>query len=547
VDKQKLQGFLGDFVARWGQLSFNQRIMIGTLLIALGLSTFFVFQRANDDYDILYDNMSLPDAAAAVEKLKGLHENYRVTNGGHTLLVPREKKNELVLATANELTSENTINLAKIPPVLQGDVQKEWIKKLNTQSIEGILASINGIKQAQVIVTAPEHSVFSDDEVPITASVMLMVEPGFRLHDDQVKVIKNLVSHAVPGLTSENVAIADNMGNSLQVSSATSIGGQNEADIRQKTYEDKVAKKVLGILGPVVGKENAVVSVSAALNFDQTESEINRVIPSGGSGENPTGLAVSQQSDSEEYSGEKPKDSPAGQPGVASNSAPQYQGTSNKGKDSNYKHNKTTTNYTNSEEHKKIVYAPGTVERLTVAVVLNKVLTAKETDEIKELVESAVGIDASRGDTVNIKGFQFSAPPKDAEADLAQSAKSTQQQNFYLQIASLSAMVILAIIALFIFYNLFKRPADGEIVEDYDNYGGQFPQLGNGGDEGYALGGANAAAMLGGHGGAGEISYPALESKTDPELEMMRSSLNSMIADNPGEAARVLLSYMKDS
>src|SRR6478609_372867 len=121
--------------------------MIGTLLIALGLSTFFVFQRTNDDYDILYDNMSLPDAAAAVEKLKGLHENYRVTNGGHTLLVPREKKNELVLATANELTSENTINLAKIPPVLQGDVQKEWIKKLNTQSIEGILASINGIKQ----------------------------------------------------------------------------------------------------------------------------------------------------------------------------------------------------------------------------------------------------------------------------------------------------------------------------------------------------------------------------------------------------------------
>ena len=172
-------------------------------------------------------------------------------------------------------------------------------------------------------------------------------------------------------------------------------------------------------------------------------------------------------------------------------------------------------------------------------------MTAKETDEIRELVESAVGIDASRGDTVNIKGFQFSAPPKDAEADLAQSAKSAQQQNFYLQIASLSAMVILAIIALFIFYNLFKRPADGEIVEDYDNYGGHFPQLGNDGDEAYALGGAGAAAMLGG--GGGDTNYPALEASTDPELEMMRTTLSTMINDNPAEAARVLLSYMKDT
>jgi flagellar M-ring protein FliF len=542
VDKQKLKGFLGDFAARWNQLSFNQRITIGTLLVGLILSTFFVFQHTNDDFDILYDNMSLPDAAAAVEKLKGMHEPYRLANGGHTILVPRGKKNELVLATANELTSDNTINLAKIPPVLQGEVQKEWIKKLNTQSIEGILSSITGIKQAQVIVTQPEHSVFSDDEVPVTASVMLMVEPGFRLHDEQVKVIKNLVAHAVPGLTAENVAIADNMGNSLQgAASAVSMGGQNEADVRQKAYEDKVAKKVLGILSPVVGKENAVVSVSAMLNFDQAESEINRVIPSGGNSENPTGLAVSQQTDSEEYAGDKPKDN-SGQPGVVSNAAPQYQGTGAKVKDTSYKHSKTTTNYTNSEEHKKIVYAPGTVERLTVAVVLNKVLTVKETDEIKELVESAVGIDASRGDAVNIKGFQFSAPMKDAETDLAQAAKNAQQQNFFLQLASLGAMVALGLVALFIFYNLFKRPADGELVEEADGGYERLPEL-MGGGEHYALAaGGGSAGML----EDGGMSFPALESKLDPEIEHMRTSLNTLINEDPAEAARVLLSYMKE-
>lgn len=526
----RFNSILSGFTERWDMLSFNQRVMLGTLLIALIFSTFFVFQRTNDDYDILYDNMSLPDAAAAVEKLKGMHEPYRIANGGHTIMVPRGKKNELVLATANELTGENTINLAKIPPVLQGDVQKEWIKKLNTQEISAILNSIHGIKNAQVIVTQPEHTVFSDDEQPVTASVMLMVEPGFRLHDEQVKVIKNLVSHAVPGLKPDNVAIADNSGNPLVGPASVMAGGQSEADLRQKAYEDKITKKVLGILSPVVGKENAVVSVSAVLNFDQAESEINRVIPSGGGSDNPTGLAVSQQSDVEEYSGGNKPKTEGGPAGVESNVAPSYQGETQKDKTNDYKHSKTTTNYTNSEERKKVVYAPGTVERLTVAVVLNKVLTAKETQEISELVQNAAGIDLSRGDSVDIKGFQFSAPPSDPEKALSQAAQSASQQNFYLQLASVAAMLILGIAAMVIFYSLFRKPAEGEIVEEED--------------EEYSYitteeAAANAQLLE-------ETSFPALEARMDPELEHMKNSINNLVTEDPAEAARVLMTYMKE-
>lgn len=513
------------FSERWGQLSFNQKIMLGTLLLGLIFSTFFVFQRTNDDFDILYDNMSLPDAAAAVEKLKGMHENYRIANGGHTILVARSKKNELVLATASELTSENTINLAKIPPVLQGDIQKEWIKKLNTQEIAAILGSIQGIKNAQVIVTQPEHSVFSDDVQPVTASVMMMVEPGFRLREEQVKVIKNLVSHAVPGLSPDNVAIADNTGNSLQ---GPSVGGgvTSEVDIKQKGFEDKISKKVLGILTPVVGKENAVVSVSAILNFDQAESEINRVIPLGGTAENPTGLAVSQQNDSEEYTGGNKSKAEGGIAGVQGNTAPQYQGeTTGKDKNNNYRHIKTTTNFANSEEHKKVVYAPGSVERLTVAVVLNKVLTAKETEEITELVENAAGIDRARGDSVDIKGFQFTAPVVDREKALTKAAEDAQQQNFYLQLASVVAMLTLGTAALFIFYSLLKKPAEGEIVEEVGDYGyspQSMPQL------------------------LEDDIIPSLETKLDPEIEMMKTSINNLVASDPVEAARVLVTYMKE-
>jgi flagellar M-ring protein FliF len=523
----QLMFILKGFSDRWALLSFNQKIMLGTLVMGLVFSTFFVFQRTNDDYDILYDNMSLPDAAAAVEKLKGMHEAYRIANGGHTILVPRTKKNELVLATATELTSENTINLAKVPPVLQGDVQKEWIKKLNTQEIVSILTSISGIKNAQVIVSQPEHSVFSEEDQPVTASVMLMVEPGFRLHDEQVKVIKNLVAHAVPGLKPENVAIADNSGNPLASNTGMMASGQSESDTRQKQFEDKVAKKVLAILTPVVGKENAVVSVSAMLNFDQAESEINRVIPTGGADGNPTGLAVSQQTDNEEYAGGNKPATESGAPGVQANATPQYTGDTDKNKNNNYKHSKTTTNYTNSEEHKKVIYAPGAVERLTVAVVLNKVLTAKETDEITSLVENAAGVDRSRGDSVDIKGFQFSAPLVDKEKELTKVAQDAQQQNFYLQLASVLAMVILGAAALFIFYSLFKRPAEGVLMDEEDEEFAYLPS-------------ESTPKML------EEMDISALEVKLDPEIEHMKTSINNLVTADPQEAARVLITYMKE-
>lgn len=519
------QGIFKGFADRWALLSFTQKIVVGTLVLALVLASFFVFQQTNDDYDVLYSGMSLPDAAATAAKLKEMKVPYRVSDGGATILVPRNRKNQLVLETASELTSEQTVNLAKIPPVVQGEVQKEWIKKLNTQAIAEVLKTIQNIKDAQVIITTPEHNVFSEDQEPVTASVMLSVEPGFRLRDEQVKVIKNLVSHAVPGLLPENVAIADNSGNPLENPGGTLANGHTDADIRQKNFEEKINKKVLGILTPVVGKGNAVVSVSAMLNFDQAEAEIHRVIPSGGTAENPTGLAVSTQTQTEEYTGVGKK-AAGGSAGVDSN-VPSYQGASNGtgDKDGLYKNAKTTTNYTNSEERKKVVYAPGNIERLSVAVVLNKVLTAKETEEIRELVENAAGIDPARGDTVDIKGFQFSASPDDPEKALAEATKAAQEQAFWIQVGSLAGVFVLGLAGLFIFYSLFKKPAEGEIVEE---------------EPAYPTFVEEPEALL------EDTPIPVIEAKLDPEIEHMRESINNLVSTDPMEAARVLVTYMKE-
>lgn len=519
MDKLKvlMQGFLG----RWDALSFNQKIIVGTMIIALIFSTVFLFQRAQDDYDVLYSNLSVADAAAIVAQLKEEKRSFRLADDGTTILVPREQKNGLILDTASQLSGEGNINLTQIPPVVSGDVQKEWIKKLNTNEIVAVLESIRGIKNAQVIVSQPERNLFIDQSDPPTASVMLTVEPGFRLREEQVKTIKNLVGHAVPGLKPENVAISDNSGNSLE--GPGSMGSMiSNADIRKASFEENTSKKVMRVLAPVVGKENVVVSVSAILNFDQSQTEINRVIPSGGSSDNPTGVAVSTQTQTEEYSGDKAKGA-GGAAGVETN-APTYGAEEEDKSDSNYKMGKQTTNYEISKENKTVIYAPGTVERLTVAVVLNKVLTAQETEEIRELVANAAGVDLARGDSIDIKGFQFSEKLGNEGDALAEAAKQAQEQAFWLQLATIITVGLMVIVASFIFYNLIRQPVEGELVEEEESYE-YFEE---------------PEELLEAE------TLPALEAKLDPEVEHMREAIHGAIEDDPSEAARLLLAYMKD-
>jgi len=548
---------------RFGKMSLSQQITAGTLLIAILVAGFFVFQQTQDDYDVLYANLNVADASAIAAKLKEEKRPYKVADNGTTILVPRGEKNNLILSTANELTGHQTVNLNQIPPMVSGDVQKEWIRSLNTNTIINVLKGIKGIQNAQVIVSQPEKNLFVEQQLEPTASVMLMVEPGFRLHEDQVKTIKNLVAHAVPGLKSEQVAIADNAGNSLEGPGA---GGFNTIEHRQKSFEDETAKKVAHMLVPIVGRDNVVVSVSARLNFDQQQSEIHRILPSGGDVENPKGVAISAQTQSEVYSGKKggagssgTNAGAGGEPGIVSNTSPSYINSKQNGegadKNNDYRFDKSTINYEVSKEDKRVIHAAGTVERLTVAVVLNKVLTSQETQEIRDLVANAAGIDTSRGDSIDIKGFQFTQGAPNDEAGLAAAAKEAQTQAFMLQMATLVVVGILIVVAVIFVFMMLRQPLRGELLPSGEGValngapgaGGQYdgtygvypmnPMLDSAG---------NPIAQLTGSVG-GEAGPPAtIETILDPEVEHMREAINNVILDDPQEATRLLLTYMKD-
>lgn len=531
---EKFQAVFEQFLERFMYLSFAQKVTMGTIVVALCGISYFVLQHASDDYDVLYSNMNLADASAIVAKLKENKQPFKLADGGTTILVPAGQKNSLVLDTVAELQGEEAVSLTQIPPVVSGDVQREWIKKLNTNAIISILKGIRGIKNAQVIISQPEKSLFLENEEDTRASVMLMVEPGFRLRDEQIKTIKALVSHSVPGLEPQNVAIADNAGNSLE--GPGSMGAVvSSADLRKRNYEDETSKKLVRLLAPVVGKDNVVVSVSADFNLDQTQSKIHRVIPTGGDDVTPVGVAVSTQTQTEKYSGAK-KEGPGGTAGAESN-LPSYQSESGgddadgkNGKD--YEFGKSTTNYEISKEDKIIHYAPGQVERMSVAVVLNKVLTAQETAEIRDLVSNAAGLDFARGDSIDIKGFQFTELMSEKQEALAAAAKEAEMQAFWLQLATVITVSVIILVALIMFYNLVKAPASkGQIIHVPQHVEPEPIQY----IEPEPIEDKPMKAPV-----------AILEANLDPEIEMMRDAINDAIETDPKESARLLMAYMKD-
>jgi flagellar M-ring protein FliF len=193
ITMDKLKDVLEQFGQRWEVLSFAQKITLGTLLIGLILVAVFVFKQAQEDYDVLYADLNLTDAAAIAAKLREEKQDFKLADGGTTILVPASRKNSLVLDTVGELSGEKPVSLSQIPPVVSGDVQREWLRTLNTNAIITILKSIRGIKEAQVIVSQPEKNLFLENDEEPRASVMLTVEPGMRLREEQIKTIKHLV------------------------------------------------------------------------------------------------------------------------------------------------------------------------------------------------------------------------------------------------------------------------------------------------------------------------------------------------------------------
>lgn len=523
-----------DFKKLWGSLDNLQRALILLLSIGAFSAVFFIIGKSMEpEWGVLYSDLTETDSLAIVENLKKGGHPYKLSDDRKTVLVPIKDKEELRLQVAqDEIIQDSNPGFELLNKIQFGatDFQNKLTRqKIFQDELTRTIERIRGIKKARVQIAEPDRSVFADKDEQPSASVMLIIDGGARLKPDQVKAIKNLVAYGVPRLTPERVFVTDQTGTSLEDELTKDSAGST--DYRTE-FETETSEKIQKVLQKIVGLGNVSVEVSAVINFDRTKTTIEQYMPAGNENNTPVGIVSSVNEEIESYDKDKKGEADAAATEETTEAAQTEEETSSESekKGPNYQKSKTSKDYKISKEVKQVVFAPGKVERMTIAVALNKILTTKEKEEIKNLVLSASGADLTRGDIITVTGMQFAASPMEEEAPMMQQLNNISMAEMVIkQIGPLLVVLVLGVTALLVLKSLLKKPLTGEEV--YDS-GGYYGALSDDDSERGLIGTAP--------------QVPAIEAHLDPELEKMRGEINSTIVADPQEAARLIQSYIKD-
>ena len=498
----------------WNGLDGNQKLgMLILIVITIVAATFFLSKAMEPDWVILYSDLNEVSATSIVEGLKKNGYRYKVSEDHHSILVPSNVRDEMrVFVAENDLIKNEDSGFELLDDMQLGST--DFKNKLTRQRIfQGELTrsieKIDGVKYARVQLAEPERSIFEDNDAKPTASVVLVLQPGYKIKASQVKAIKNLVAYAVPRMTPEQVFITDQNGNSL--SDETS---KNSTDMEsfKSNLEKDTAKKVSDVLEKIVGKGNVSVQVNADIDFNSAKATIESYIPLEGKSE---GVVTSSQTEVETY--ENPNNLPNATDAMRRNL--------------NYSKQKTAINYSVSKEVKQVVYAPGTIKRLSIAVAVNKILTESEKEELRGLIQSASGADFSRGDVISVSGLQFEGATIDKKAQEAFAEQYQKEQMFYFITSSVIPLIIVLILGCFALYILknfiskmpssrkLERRSQEEIIEQQ----AEEPEP----EEDMP-----------------KIELSKKEVKTQKEQNI--NELNEAVMAAPEEAAKLLTSFIKD-
>ena len=503
----------------WNGLDGAQKFgMLVIVVITLVAATFFLSKAMEPDWAVLYSDLSEPNAISVIEGLKKNGHAYKLSEDKKTILVPSNVRDELrVFVVENDLIQNEISGFELLDDMQLGST--DFKNKLTKQRIyQGELTraieKMHGIKYAKVQLAEPERSIFQDKDEAPSASVMLILEPGYRLKTTQVKAIKNLVAFSVPRLTPERVFLTDQSGASLSEDVA-----KNSTDMEsfKINLENQTATKIQKVLEKIVGLGNVTVQVNADIDFNSAKSTIESYIPVEGTTQ---GVMTSSQTEIETY--ENPNQIPV-QNGITANP-----------KNLNYSKEKSAVNYSVSKEIKQVVYAPGTVKRLTIAVAVNKILTDSEKEELKSLVQSAAGGNYDRGDIITISGLQFEGLA--AETQRLEKIQANYQRDTVITTVVDSVLPLVILFAL----GLFALTTLKNILDRFAKVKMPTGTV----QSGTSVAIANAEEAL-----AQIDKEPVIEFRkgySQSQKETNITELNDIVMQSPEEAAKLITSYLKD-
>jgi flagellar M-ring protein FliF len=336
--------------------------------------------------------------------------SYQIENNGTGLAVVKGQVSQARIALA-----EKGLPGKGQPGFELFDKQKlgasDFQQKVTYQrALEGQIAStigqIQGVSGAQVSLVLPEDQLFSQDQTPATAAVLLS-GAATSLDPSAVRGIASLVSSSVKGLKPSNVSITDASGTLLwpNSDSGAGTGGGVGKLTAQARYNTQLQGSLDAMLAQTLGAGKAHVSVASDLNVDQTSLDKLTYAKKG--------VPLKQTNETERLRGGG--SGSGGTTGSASN-LPSYATSGSGGGNSNYQRKSTQTDFGVDKTVQRTKVAGGQVNRLSVGLVVDKSVPPAQVGQIKNAVSAAAGIDPKRGDVLNVSQVAFAKPATTAPA-----------------------------------------------------------------------------------------------------------------------------------
>jgi flagellar M-ring protein FliF len=413
-----------DFIRFVAALPLAKKISIAAvvLMVTAGFGVmFFVVNQEN--YQVLYNGLSPDDAGAIVTRLKEQNIPYKIGSGGSAVMVPEKSVYETRLALAGEgLPGGGTVGFELFD---NPDFRTtNFVQQLNyRRALQGELArtimNFDEVKKAAVFLAIPRESLFVEDEKQPSASIQLDLNQS--LSRVKVESIVRLVANAVEGLDSSRVSVVDTRGRVIfrgDAGEAGEMAGLGGTFLEyKKNIEKEIAENVQSMLEEVVGPGNAIVRVSAEIDTSEvvvSEEEYD-----------PTVVVVRSNKLLEETineGGEAGAGEVAGDEPVANQRAGILPAGGTAGKSKVSKN--ATNNYEINKINRRVVRPAGTIQRLSVAAVIdgeyrtitkNDGTTAREyvprdAESLKmfeALVRNAMGFNEDREDQVSVQSVPF--------------------------------------------------------------------------------------------------------------------------------------------
>jgi flagellar M-ring protein FliF len=519
----------------WSQLGASQRLSVlaATFVLVAGLVGLSVWS-SRADYGLLYGGLSDSEAAKVISALDDAKVPYKTGNG--SIYVPSDKIYTLRMQLAGRgIPSGDGVGFEIFDKPNFGI--SDFVQHANyARAVEGELArtisEIDEVEAARVMIVLPENRLLLDKDTYPTASVFVHVRGNSQLSSQSINSIRFLVANSVEGLKPNHVAVVDNLGNVLaENTDDDSLTGLTDTQLAARhNLEQYLGKKAQDMLEKVLGPGQAIVRVSADINYDtmtQTQEKFD-----------PDDQVVRTETKNDENNDTSTSASTSSPVGVTSNISTNEPAQAANSPVNNSQNHKTTdtTEYEIGKTTSSTVEVAGGIKRLTASVTVAQQMqgegadrkpvarTPEQLNDLTKLVSSALGIDTSRGDSISLEELPFNEGYAD---DVTKVLNQEQQRDFWVNLGRNAIYPVLGIAALVILLRLFSRTPVQEIPIGVPVGRLLAKQNGNGNGNGHGNG----------HGRYGEEFEP------QPGVVTVEV-LNRLIKENPANMTQAIRDWM---